>query len=515
MKISSDIDENLAKIKSKLSDCYDLVTKEISLGKSDNNKIFILYFDTLIDKEWVFDNVIKPLTQTEEIMPSSAEDKKMKNWIFDTVMQPFRHREKPTPSFDSLKKIEDKVLEVGGISKVKTFNEIVEKMSNGDVVLLYHSIDTGLSINLPGWKLRNIEEPQGEKVVSGPKEGFIESLNINIGLLRRRFRTDDLKAETMSIGKTSKTNVALVYLETAVNKEVLNKVKKRLKNIKLNIIIDSSHIGQLIEDRSLSPFPQLVTTERPDKVSIGLSQGRVAIMMEGSPHALLVPGLFIDFLHSVEDYYHRFYYSLAVRFLRYLMYGVALLLPALYIAITTYHQEMIPTSLLITITSSRTGVPFPALIEALAMETVFEALREAGLRLPKAIGPAVTIVGALIIGEAAVTAGIVSQPMVIVVALTGIASFTIPNYNAAISERLLRFPIMLLAASLGLFGILISILILIIHLASIESFGIPYLSPLAPLSAEDLPDLFRVPLPYQNARREKYGAVDKDKKDSD
>jgi hypothetical protein len=195
------------------------------------------------------------------------------------------------------------------------------------------------------------------------------------------------------------------------------------------------------------------------------------------------------------------------------MYVIALLLPALYIAITTYHQEMIPTPLLITITSSRTGVPFPALVEALLMETVFEALREAGLRLPKAIGPAVTIVGALIIGEAAVTAGIVSQPMVIVVALTGIASFTIPKYNAAISERLLRFPIMFAAASLGLYGVLLSVLVIIIHLASIKSFGMPYLSSLASLSTEKGSNLLRVPLPYQNARREKYGAVEKNKKD--
>ena len=477
IKISHNNNENMKILKDNLfTQCYDLVIRKIS---HQEKQLLVVYFDTLIEKEWVYDNLIRPLTRSP---------------------------------VDNPQVIEEELLETGSVKRLTDFTQVTEQLTMGDVVIFTHSSDIGLAVNLPGWKLRSVNEPKSEVVVRGPKEGFIESLNINVGLLRRRFRTSDLKTELLTVGQKGKTNLSLIYLDNTVDKDVLNEVRNKLSKIDHDLVFDTSQIEQLIEDRTFSPFPQIVSTERPDTLAIALSQGRVGLMMEGSPEALIMPGLFIDFLHSIEDYYHRFYFSLAIRFLRYIMYGIALILPGLYIAVTTYHQEMIPTPLLISLTSARTGVPLPAVIEALSMEIVFEALREAGIRLPKAVGQAVTIVGALVIGEAAVTAGIVSQPMVIIVALTGIASFTIPGYNAAISARLLRFPIMLLAASTGLFGILVALLILIIHLASLESFGISYLSPINKLSTENLGDILRIPLPYQNAFRRRQN--EKKKKNS-
>lgn len=242
-------------------------------------------------------------------------------------------------------------------------------------------------------------------------------------------------------------------------------------------------------------------TERPDGVASALNEGRIAIIIDGTPFVLLLPTVFIHFLQSTEDYYERFLYPTVIRLLRLLVFFTALLAPSIYVAITTYHQEMIPTPLLISIVASRTGVPFPSVLEALLMEITFEALREAGLRLPRPVGQAVSIVGALVIGEAAVQAGLVSRAMVIVVALTGIASFIIPAYNMGISIRLLRFPVMFLAGSFGMFGITFAFLALLIHLSSLRSFGIPYLSPITPINLSGLKDsIFKVPEWMKNKR---------------
>jgi spore germination protein KA len=254
-------------------------------------------------------------------------------------------------------------------------------------------------------------------------------------------------------------------------------------------VLESGYLEEFIEDNPYSPFPQVVHTERPDRVTASLLEGRVAILTDGTPFALIVPAEFITLMQSPEDYYERYMVATAIRWLRYIGFAMSLLLPSLYIAITTFHQEMIPTRLLISLAAAREGVPFPALVEALMMEFTFEALREAGIRLPRAVGQAVSIVGALVIGQAAVQAGIVSPLMVIVVAITGIASFMNPAFNIALTMRLMRFPLMLLAATLGLFGVMVGILAILIHLAGLRSFGVPYLSSLAPLHTKDLKDV--------------------------
>jgi spore germination protein KA len=266
----------------------------------------------------------------------------------------------------------------------------------------------------------------------------------------------------------------------------------------------------MIEDNPFSPFPQLSTTERPDVASGALLEGRVLIMVEGSPFTLIAPTTLFALLQSPEDYYQRYMIGSVIRWLRYFFVGVALLAPSLYVAVVTYHQEMIPSNLLLTLVKSREEIPFPALVEALLMEITFEGLREAGVRLPKQVGAAVSIVGALVIGQAATAAGLVSSPMVMVVAITGIASFMIPQYSAGIALRLLRFPIMLLAGMLGLLGLMIGFIVIYVHLCSLRSFGVPYLSPIAPMKSRDMKDvLMRAPHWMMRTRPSLNGEINK------
>jgi spore germination protein KA len=294
---------------------------------------------------------------------------------------------------------------------------------------------------------------------------------------------------SMTIGTETKTNVVLTYIDDIADPKLIKDVKKRLNKIKIDGILETGYIEELIEDHPYSPFPQMHYTERPDTVAGNLLEGRFAIFVDGSPFALIAPVTMWQMLQASEDYYERFFISNLVRWIRFLFVAIALFLPALYIAITTFHQDMLPTTLILSIAGAREAIPFPALVEALIMELSFEALREAGVRLPKTVGQAVSILGALVIGQAAVQAGIVSAPMVIIVSMTGIASFTIPRFNFAITVRLLRFPIMLLAGALGLYGIVIGLVLISVHLTQMTSFGVPYLSGLSPYSKTDTKDI--------------------------
>src|SRR5699024_6409400 len=310
----------------------------------------------------------------------------------------------------------------------------------------------------------------------------------------RRIRIPKLKMKSMQAGEYTKTRINVAYVEGSVDETVLEEAINRIRRIDVDGVVDSGVLEEFIEDNPNSPFPQVIATERPDNVTASLLEGRVAVLVDGSPFVLVVPVTFYSLMQASEDYYGRYLIATSIRWLRYLFLLISLFLPSLYVALLTFHQEMVPTTLLFSIAASRAQVPFPALVEALMMEITFEALREAGLRLPKQVGSAVSIVGALVIGEAAVSAGIVSAPMVIVVALTGVASFTIPRYSASIAIRMLRFPIILLAGTLGLLGIIMGIIVIIIHMVSLRSFGQPYLSPMAPMQWQDMKDvLMRAP----------------------
>lgn len=375
------------------------------------------------------------------------------------------------------------------VSEEFEIDNIINELISGNTILLLDQINKVLVVGSTGWKDREVSEPTSENVVRGPKDGFTENIENNTALIRRRIKSGNLRIESFTIGTKTKTKVLAIYLEGIAKKEVINEVRNRLGRIKIDSILESGYIEELIEDTPLSPFPQIEHSERPDKVSASILEGRVAILVDTTPYVLLVPTIFSQFIQSADDYYERFPVGSLTRVVRVAAYLISVLLPAMYIALTSYHQEMIPTTLALSIAASREGVPFPSIGEAFMMEATFEILREAGLRLPKQAGQAVSIVGGLVIGQSAVQAGIVSQAMVIVVALTGISSFAIPAFNAAASGRLLRFPLMILASVLGLPGILAGLSIIIIHLNSLRSFGINYMDPIISARKSEFKDI--------------------------
>ncbi|GAJ41774.1 spore germination protein [Saccharococcus caldoxylosilyticus] len=465
--LSTDLDQNLQELQNIYKNCMDVVFRQFQIG--GKTKAALIYIDGLANIEEIDAGVLTPLMKEN-------------------------HAKENTDQFIHVNDILEQKLTVSKVKRVQTTTECIEQISGGNPVLLIDQQSEGFALGLSNPEKRSIEEPGGESVVRGPREGFTESLGTNLSLLRRKIRSPQLKAKSIKIGEYTQTEVVISYIEGIAEQTLIQEVEARLNRIKLDGILETSYIEELIEDNPYSPFPQILNTERPDVVAASLLEGRVAILQDGTPFVLVVPVSFYSLLQSSEDYYERSLISTATRWLRYAFLLVSLLLPSLYVAILTFHQEMLPTTLLVTIAASREQIPFPALVEALLMEIVFEALREAGLRLPRQAGAAVSIVGALVIGQAAIQAGLASAPLIMVVALTGIASFTIPRYTAGIALRMLRFPMIFLAGTLGLLGIMLGLLMIVTHMATLRSFGVPYLSPMAPMQGREIKDvLMRAP----------------------
>ncbi|WP_226528971.1 spore germination protein [Metabacillus niabensis] len=395
---------------------------------------------------------------------------------------------------DVISFIKRKVIKTSNVEEVDYFDELLSKLFAGDTIIFIEGAHQALTVSTLGWEHRGVEEPQSQTVIRGPKEGFTEDLNTNTTLIRRKIKSPNLWMENMKIGKVTETKVVIMYLKGVVNEKVLEEVKQRLKRIETDSILESGYIEEFIQDSTFSPFPTISNSERPDTIAGGILEGQVAILIDGTPFVLMAPVTFFKFFQASEDYYHRYDIVTFIRIMRFSSFFVSMLLPSLYIAITTFHQEMLPTTMLVSLMAQREGIPFPAFVEALIMEITFEVLREAGVRMPRAIGPAISIVGALVLGQAAVQAGLVSAAMVIIVSFTAISNFVAPHFNMAIAARLLRFAFMLLAATLGLFGIMSGLLIVLIHLVGLRSFGVPYLMPLAPFMPSNQKDVFvRVP----------------------
>ncbi|WP_308639908.1 spore germination protein [Paenibacillus silvisoli] len=381
-------------------------------------------------------------------------------------------------------------------------SEIVAKVLKGGTAILIDGSPYAYLADLAAFKQRAISEPSNEASIRGPREGFTEDLKTNLGLIRRKISHPKLKFERHQAGELTNTDFVVAYIEDKVKPELLQEVHARLQAIHTNQLMDSGYIEEYIEDKSLSLFPQIQNTERPDTVSASLLAGRVAIIVDGSPNALLLPMTFWSGFQAAEDHYERFLYVTAVRLLRLLLAIMSCLLPSVYVALTTFHPQMIPLALMLSISASREGIPFPTVIETLLMELMFEGLREAGLRLPKAIGSAVSIVGALVIGEAAVQAGFISAPIVMIVAGTGIASFAFPSYSLALPFRILRFPLLIVGGFLGLYGVAIGVIFILIHLVTLKSFGVPYLKPVAPIGRHFWKDApIRMNKRYASAQR--------------
>ncbi|MGG1514105.1 spore germination protein [Paenibacillus oryzisoli] len=381
------------------------------------------------------------------------------------------------------------------IQACSTFAAGIEGVLAGDTLVLIEDVEQPLLVSTKGWKDRSVEEPSSENNVRGPRDGFTESIRTNTALVRRRIKDPMLRIEGMVIGTRSKTDINVVYIEDLVKVGLVDEVKSRLSRIQIDAILESGYIEELIEDAPFSPFNTIQSTERPDKVASSLLEGRVAIFTDNTPVVLIVPTFFWQFIQAPDDYYNRYWVGSFFRIVRYFAFLISLMLPSIYVMLVSFHHEMIPTSLALTIASGREVVPFPVLLEAVLMELAFELMREAGLRMPKPIGQAVSIVGSLIIGQAAVQAGLVSPFMVIVIAITGISSFAIPSYSSSLALRIFRFPLLIASGTLGLLGFSGMFFILLLHALSIRSFGEPYMAPVSPFRQADQRDMMiRFPL---------------------
>lgn len=468
--LSADLEANVAAIRDHLGPNPDVIIRRFLVGSDRGTEAVIVFIDGLADKAIVNEGILRPLmvyarmTESESSAPSDVVDF-----------------------------VEASMVTVGEVRRTMLVNDVVDAALSGETGLVIDGSGEALIIGSRGWENRGVEEPKTEVVVRGPREGFTETLRVNTSLLRRKIHSPDLTFEVMRLGERSRTDVGVAYLKGVANERLIQEIKRRLRSIDTDAILESGYIEQFIEDAPFSPFATVANSERPDVVAAKMLEGRAAILVDGTPVVLTVPMVFMESFQSPEDYYSRPYYSTLVRWFRFLAFALSILSPAIYVALTTFHQELIPTPLLITMAAAREGTPFPAVVEAIVMGIVFEILREAGVRLPRPVGQAVSIVGALVIGESAVSAGLVGAPMVIVVAITAISSFAVPPQ--ADVGAVMRLILTLLAGILGVFGIGIGLLGLLIHLASLRSFGTPYLSPLAPLTGRDLKDVVgRAPL---------------------
>lgn len=470
--ITADLDHNMACIQNVIGISTDFVLRKLKVIQPDNpQEASLLYLDGMIDKNAL------------QIVIASLLDRPP---VFGIIS-------------DKGEAILD-VLEAGVFGSVETkrilnIEEGIDQVLAGNAFLLFEGFTAGIVLSLPGWEDRGVPESKTQSVVKGPQDAFLETLSTNTSLVRRRIRDTSLRNQSYVIGMKTKTDVAIMYMEGTACEENVKHVNKKLEQMKLEEVIEGEYLEEiLVGNHKFTLFPTTYNTDRPDTVAAGILEGKIAIFVDGSPFVMLVPALFVDFLQSAEDYYQPYVYSNLIRLLRYFCLFICMLAPSIYIALTTFHQDVLPTHLLLSLVAQREGIPFPAFIEALMMEIAFEILREAGIRMPRTIGQAVSIVGTIVIGQAAVEAGIVSAAMVIIVSITAVSSFVIPAYSMSIGIRIVRFLFMILAATFGIYGLTIGLIVLTIHLCSLQSLNKAYMSPLAPYQSKEQYDaLFRFP----------------------
>lgn len=445
----------------------DDVVKFRTLNSKDSKiRCGIVFVDGASDKTIINENVIKPIV-------NSINDKSLENFELSSYM-------------------ENNVILCDEIKKTTDVNVIINSIMYGNTALFIDGVFEVLILSTKGNNARDISAPPSENVIRGSREGFTESILENINLIRKRLQDTNLKFELNEIGRRTKTKVCIVYIQDIAQDEIIKEVKKRLDSIDTDGILESGYIEEFIRDEPLSPFRTIGSTERPDVAAGKLLEGRVVIICDGTPFVLSLPYLFIESFQASEDYYSNYVFSSINRLLRLLCFFLSTSTPAIYVALVSYHQEMIPTSLFMSIASSREGVPFPTVFETILMLVTFEILREAGIRLPQQIGQAISIVGALVLGEAAVSAKIISAPIVIVVALTGISGFGVPSM--LVSIIVLRFIFLIASFIFGLYGYIFSIIGIFTYLMSMKSFGVNYMEYANIISRENIKDTaIRVP----------------------
>ncbi|WP_077309395.1 spore germination protein [Terribacillus halophilus] len=480
--LTEKLTSNVKSIKAIVGDSSDIIFRQFKLG-NDNRSCSIVHIDGLVDAQQLQQAVLHPLLHGKQAKSrlNLFRSQSIKDYLLNHT------------------------IEVSDIKVTKEIDKVARQLLSGSVLLLVDGLDEVLILSVKKWISRSVEDPISEPLVRGPRMGFIENLRDNTAILRRMTTDPNLTFTDFEVGERTKKQLTIAYIRDIANDELLTEVKRRIEDLDIDHAAESGYIEQLIEDDYLSIFPQVQSTERPDRVMAAILEGRVAIMLDGTPYVLIAPATFSVMLQSPEDYYERWIPMSLIRVLRYIAALLSVFLPSFYIAFVSFHQGLIPTDLALAIAGTRVGVPFPTIIEALLMEVSIELLREAGVRLPKPVGQTVGLVGALIIGEAAVQAGLVSPIMVIVVSATAISSFVSPQYNAGIALRSLRFLSMFSAALLGLYGISLFFLALCIHAVKLKSFGLPYVTPGTLYSKEDWKDFFlRLPLFTMRKRPAEY-----------
>lgn len=482
--IDSRLQENVDHIRNIMNDSADLVTRTFTVHDTEH-ACAVVYIEGISDKRLINNHIIKNIQLKMDQTDRSPTLKTLLQTLYQGTIS------------------------VGDVEQTESLDEVGLAILSGNTVLFLDGIDKALVIGSKGWQGRGVQEPDTEALVRGPRDGFSENIGMNTARIRRRLRDPNLTFESHRTGRRSKKRIVVAYIQGIAHPELIAEVKRRLATIDIDDVPETGIIEEWIEDAFLSPFPQMQPTERPDKVSTALVQGKIAIMLDNTPFSLILPVTFGNFLQSPSDYYQRWFIGTLVRVLRYVAAFIAVFLPGIYIALVSFHPGMIPSKLAFSIAATREGVPFPAFIEALLMETTMELLREAGVRLPKPIGQTIGVVGGLVLGQAAIQAGIVSPIMVIIVALGALSSYSLPSYSLAITFRILRFAVMVATAFVGLYGLIIAYIFINIHIANLKSFGVPYSTPFAPSFLKDWKDLvLRAPVTTLGSRPQFMQTVD-------
>lgn len=449
--LAGDLDASLAAIRRRFADSSDLTTRRLAVG--GRLEAAVVYLAGMVDTKFVQQAVIEPLMADRSDLGA-----------------------------DPLSELEDRVISAANVERVDALDLVSDGLTAGKTAVVIPGTGACLLVDAQGWEKRSVDEPRSEVATRGPRESFIENLQDNVALLRRRIRDARLTVERMVIGERSRTEVCLVYLRGLAAEALVAEARRRLKRIRTDAILDAGQLEQFIEDDPYSPFPTVGYSERPDVVAARVLEGRVAILVDGAVEGLTVPYLFLENFQSPQDYYDRVVLATLVRIFRYVAFGISILVPPTYVALVTFHQDLIPTQLLLTIAAAKEATPFPTVAEVIGLGLVFEILREAGVRLPRPVGQAVSIVGVLVVGQAAVAAGFVESTTVIVISLTAIASFLNPPLTEA--GVVVRLTLTIAAGMLGEYGLGCGALVLLIYLTALRSFGSPYLSPVVPGDAQ-------------------------------
>ena len=448
-KVSANLRENEKYLRSRLENCSDILIRPMRLGDKHKVDCLMVYIEVAVSNMMLDDSALgKMINHFWEISP-------------EDIQEFVRHNS----------------LGIADVKKLENLDESIDAMLAGNAVFFIDGYDKAMKISSKGYPSTGVMEAESEKVLRGSREGFSDSVKSNSALIRKRLRDTRLKVEEYKIGVRSHTLTQVLYMDDLVHEGLLEEVKERLEEFQIDGILDSGMLEQLTEDVWYSPFPQYQTTERPDRAVQEILKGKVVILCDNSPEALILPGNFSSFMESSEDWYHRFEMASFLRILRYLAVIMATVLPGLYLAVIRFHTQILPSALILSFAEAREGVPFSSVVELIFLELAFELIREAGVRVPGSLGNAIGIVGGLVIGQAAVEANLVSPIVVMIVALTALGSMTVPNEEFAAAFRLVKYGFLILGGYLGIYGIVLGVYLVIGHRAGLISFGIPYLVP--------------------------------------